>query len=157
MSDREIPDTRELTKIGWSVLKILGIWLLFFLLTKCMAHAQGNFTATYGNSDYMWYSDGVIVTITANWPSSVTLYVADSNGNFSGNVQGGTTFQVTLQLRDGGSYEPPQTSGQDTFTAYTVAGGQALGTLTESYTLTQPWDGQANDYFTDTFSVNVPQ
>jgi hypothetical protein len=32
MSD--IPDNRELTKIAWSVIKILGLWLGFWLLSK---------------------------------------------------------------------------------------------------------------------------
>jgi hypothetical protein len=75
---RDIPDNRELTKIGWSVIKIVGLWLLLFLLTKCVAHAD--VTADLGFNWADGYHDaiyGQTVTdaVTCGWPANISLDV----------------------------------------------------------------------------------
>src|ERR1700678_159858 len=83
---RDIPDNRELTKIGWSVLKIIGIFVLFFLLTKCVSHAQsGQTTFSYSGIPFnRSLNDGTQETNYADFYApvqiAITIQTSDANG-----------------------------------------------------------------------------
>jgi hypothetical protein len=134
-ADREIMDSRAIGKIGWSVIKILLLFLGFLLLTRCVSHAQLPVVSQQAYNGYYGYYDGFKVQPAAATITIATSWVnMDVQCSYAGGAQvdlgvmmNGQTFTDTSSM---GPNVPPGAPYTDTYYAY------VSGTLESTYSIT---------------------